>query len=131
MIAEIFTVISCEVSHVCIHYIKLFHSIQILQYSNPNKKHDKCEKCPEPKSHDQNHPVSELLANKLLQLTADKLESGEREVFVLPNANSDDASNDIKANDGRIHVNGGTKSSDRMLNAKRILEDAEAEASVL
>lgn len=75
--------------------------------------------------------TSSRLANKLLQLTADKLESGEREVFVLPNANSDDASNDIKANDGRIHVNGGTKSSDRMLNAKRILEDAEAEASVL
>lgn len=73
--------------------------------------------------------TSNRLANKLLQLTADKLESGEREIFVLPMSNADD---EMRENDGKIHVNGGTKkSSERLLNAKRILEEAEAEASVL
>lgn len=65
------------------------------------------------------------LAMKLLQLTAEKLESGEREIFVLPEPRA------ISQNDDRIHAeNKPQKQSDRMLTAKKILQDAEREEAM-
>jgi hypothetical protein len=66
------------------------------------------------------------LGQKLLQLTADKLESGEREVFILPRVIQP-----TQESDGRIHQETAPKQhSDRVLNARRILEDAEREESL-
>lgn len=64
------------------------------------------------------------LALKLLQLTADKLETGERDILVLPTATDD---NNNEQSDGKIHADSKeTKRSDRLLNAKKILDEAEA-----
>ncbi len=74
------------------------------------------------------------LGSKLLQLTADKLESGERDILILPsNVNSEDSSNDN--NDGRIHEKSSLKAAshsenERVLNARKILEDAERAAAL-
>lgn len=66
------------------------------------------------------------LTTKLLQLTAEKLESGEREIFVLPEPVVNNG------NDGRIHVeNKPQKQSERMLAAKKILQDAEREEAMV
>jgi predicted unusual protein kinase regulating ubiquinone biosynthesis (AarF/ABC1/UbiB family) len=70
------------------------------------------------------------LATKLLQLTADKLESGEREVLILPGPSVPmiEAST---FNDGKIHQETVAKShSERLTNARRILEEAEREESL-
>jgi hypothetical protein len=69
------------------------------------------------------------LATKLLQLTADKLETGERDALVLPSA--DLALDQEEMNDGRIHEESAPKEhSQRLLNARRILEEAEMEESM-
>jgi len=65
--------------------------------------------------------TSNRLATKLLQLTADKLESGDREIFVLPRPNE-------ITNDGKIHEE---KQSKRLETAKQILEDAEREEAMM
>jgi len=66
------------------------------------------------------------LGNKLLQMTADKLESGEREVMILPRATVENVE---ETNDGKIHPE-KTKTilqSVRVMNARRIMQDAERE----
>ena len=72
--------------------------------------------------------TSGRLATKLVQLTADKLESGERDIYVLPQPTTNEME---ELNDGKIHTNTGTMQSERLLNAKRILEEAETEESLL
>lgn len=70
------------------------------------------------------------LATKLLQLTADKLESGEREVLILPGP-SVPMIEAATVNDGKIHQETVAKShSERLTNARRILEEAEREESL-
>lgn len=68
------------------------------------------------------------LATKLLQLTADKLETGERDVLVLPTVNNEV---EEEKNDGKIHTNAGTQQTERLSNARKILEEAELEESLL
>merc|ERR1712127_27806 len=70
------------------------------------------------------------LANKLLQLTADSLESGEREVLVLPTASSNTESVE-KENDGRIHADSQPHQTERLSNARKILEDAEKQEALM
>jgi len=65
------------------------------------------------------------LAMKILQLTADKLETGERDVLILPSDNAPSESE----NDGRIHQE-TVVHSDRVLNARKILEDAERQEAL-
>lgn len=65
------------------------------------------------------------LAMKILQLTADKLETGERDVLILPSENAPSESE----NDGRIHQE-TVVHSDRVLNARKILEDAERQEAL-
>lgn len=66
------------------------------------------------------------LATKLLQLTAEKLDSGEREVYVLPTMPIS------KESDDRIHVEDKPhEQSKRMLTAKRILREAEEEETIM
>lgn len=80
--------------------------------------------------------TSGRLATKLVQLTADKLESGERDVYVLPNANISrgviEMNNGSGNNDGKLFVKkGNTSPSNRLLNARRILDEAEAEETAM
>lgn len=66
------------------------------------------------------------LATKLLQLTAEKLDSGEREVYVLPTTTLS------KESDDRIHIDDKPhEQSKRMLTAKRILREAEEEETIM
>lgn len=69
------------------------------------------------------------LATKLLQMTADKLESGERDILILPKAEV--VGKDVKEiDDGKIHEESApAEHSDRLLNARRILEEAERQES--
>jgi len=73
------------------------------------------------------------LATKLLQLTADKLETGERDVLILPRAEvvaTEVVATDEKKSNGVIHEESTPgKHSDRLLNARRILEEAERQES--
>ena len=66
------------------------------------------------------------LGTKLLQLTADKLETGDRETLTLPRATAP------KENDGSIHEETASESSssDRVMNARQILQDAEREEAL-
>lgn len=66
------------------------------------------------------------LATKLLQLTAEKLDSGEREVYVLSSTPI------AKESDGRIHSEDKPQKqrSERMLTAERILREAEVEEAI-
>lgn len=76
--------------------------------------------------------TSGRLATKLLQLTADKLESGERDVYVLPSANNpSNNDNESVQNDGRLYERNRGRQSERLANAKKILEEAEAEEAVM
>merc|ERR1712127_973750 len=67
------------------------------------------------------------LGTKLLQLTADKLETGEREILILPSA-----STELKENDGKIHeeTSSSSNSNDRVMNARMILQEAEREEAM-
>ena len=72
------------------------------------------------------------LATKLLQLTADKLESGEREIYSLPTENKiGEEEKSERKNDGNIYEYTQSQQSERLTNAKRILKEAEAEAAVM
>lgn len=72
------------------------------------------------------------LATKLLQLTADKLESGEREIFFLPTDNvTEEEEKNEKKNDGNIYEYTQSQQSERLTNARRILKEAEAESAVM
>ena len=72
------------------------------------------------------------LATKLLQLTADKLESGEREIYSLPTENKiGEEEKSERKNDGNIYEYTRSQQSERLTNAKRILKEAEAEAAVM
>ena len=65
------------------------------------------------------------LGTKLLQLTADKLETGEREILTLPATITGATSEPV--NDGRIHEESApavNQSSERVVNARRILEES-------
>jgi hypothetical protein len=66
------------------------------------------------------------LATKLLQLTAEKLDSGEREVYVLSSTPI------AKESDGRIQSEDKPQKqrSERMLTAERILREAEVEEAI-
>jgi hypothetical protein len=82
--------------------------------------------------------TSGRLATKLLQLTADKLESGERDVYVLPNVNGNsmrggmEMMNNGSDNDGRLfEKKSNTSPSDRLLNARRILDEVETEEAAM
>merc|ERR1712127_847356 len=75
------------------------------------------------------------LGTKLLQLTADKLEGGERDILVLPTSTDDD--NDEEINDGKIHSEAKVQpnnalghGTNRIMNARKILENAERQESV-
>jgi len=69
------------------------------------------------------------LATKLLQLTADKLETEEMDALILPRAEVV-AKDEKKSNNGVIHEESTPgKHSDRLLNARRILEEAERQES--
>ena len=65
------------------------------------------------------------LAMQLLQLTADRLERGEREILVIPTRSAGDP----MKNDGKIHEETKKKdvkdTSDRLASARRILETIE------
>jgi hypothetical protein len=67
------------------------------------------------------------LGTKLLQLTADKLETGEREILILPSA-----STELKESDGKIHeeTSSSNNSNDRVMNARMILQEAEREEAM-
>ncbi len=67
------------------------------------------------------------LGTKLLQLTADKLETGEREILILPSA-----STELKESDGKIHeeTSSSSNSNDRVMNARMILQEAEREEAM-
>jgi hypothetical protein len=74
--------------------------------------------------------TSNRLAMQLLQLTANRLERGEREILVVPTRSMDD----MIENDGAIHVKNELsdtkgvikqKTSDRLASARRILETIE------
>ena len=64
------------------------------------------------------------LATSLLELTADKLEVGERDVLLLPASNDDEKSH-LDPKIERTH----STTSDRIESARRILADAEREAA--
>merc|ERR1712176_673538 len=69
------------------------------------------------------------LVTKLLQLTADKLEAGEREILVLPTVNQDlktEQHNNVEngINYG-VHKSPSPSPSPRVLNAQKILLDVE------
>ena len=69
--------------------------------------------------------TSNRLATELLQLTADRLERGEREILVIPSRNYVD---EPIENDGRIHEKSEKKKkvpSDRLVSARRILATIE------
>ncbi len=68
------------------------------------------------------------LGTKLLQLTADKLETGERETLILPAASR---GIEDKENDGKIHQEKAMESgTDRVMNARKILREAEKEEAL-
>jgi len=78
------------------------------------------------------------LATKLLQLTADKLESGERDVLILPptTANSEDVKKDaaspiFASNSLSNHETKSASTSARLQNAHKILQDVEREESIV
>ncbi|KAL7455460.1 hypothetical protein ACHAWC_007029 [Mediolabrus comicus] len=73
--------------------------------------------------------TSNRLAMQLLQLTANRLERGEREILVVPTRNTVDDTAPIE-NDGVIHVESELKSkpkttSERLAGARKILETIE------
>ena len=73
--------------------------------------------------------TSNRLAMQLLQLTANRLERGEREILVVPTRNAVDDTAPIE-NDGVIHVESESKSkpkttSERLAGARKILETIE------
>ena len=72
--------------------------------------------------------TSNRLAMKMLQLTADKLESGEREVMMLPTAKSLAEDGDHDAPTSMERRQRGT--SDRLQSARQILAAAEAGEAV-
>uniref|UniRef100_A0A7S4T0S5 Uncharacterized protein n=1 Tax=Ditylum brightwellii TaxID=49249 RepID=A0A7S4T0S5_9STRA len=74
--------------------------------------------------------TSNRLATMMLKLTADKLESGERDVLVLPRPGEDKVEteegkkNDLTVSDGRIHnKDAGRDSSERLSRARSILSE--------
>ena len=73
--------------------------------------------------------TSNRLAMQLLQLTANRLERGEREILVVPTRNTVDDTEPIE-NDGVIHVESESRSkpkatSERLAGSRKILETIE------